>query len=110
MGRSVHWGITRDAWTPGFKNGTKMAQKRGEKRGLPPFGAQSGQILGGGGFIRRHLCSRINHPQPPPPSSVSLFSKEKYDAASVFVPFYSAASKICMIHIIFSENLDNCQN
>ena len=28
-------------------------KKRGQKIGPPPFGAQMGQILGGGGFITR---------------------------------------------------------
>ena len=92
--------ITRDAWTPGLKNGTKMPRKKGTKnRGRATIRRSNGANSWCRRIYKeepRHLC-HINRPP-----SVPLFlcvQRKTATTASVFVPVYSTASKICTIHI-----------
>ena len=115
MGRSVHWGITRDAWTPGLKNQTKMPRKKGTKNWARCSNGANSWCRRIYNEDPRHLC-HINHPPLLVPLSVSLcFQRKKSTTASVFVPIYStgSASKICRINIIatiHTSTTTSCHN
>ena len=103
MGRSVHWGITRDAWTPGLKNGPKMSRKKGTKNRAATIRCSNGA----NSWCRRiynedprHLC-HINHPPSNP--LFLCFQRKTATTGSVFVRVYSTASKICTVHIILPQ-------